>query len=80
MVLWKGLNTESDPKVSFGTFPSRIIGNPSKFQKSVEGFLNIFDQFPLHLHLICLLFFGHVSSVFGFIYSFFGFVSEPKTG
>ena len=57
-VLWKRLNTETDPKVSLGPFPSffsRIIGNPLKTKKcrgiseyfgSVSAIFT-FDSFPV---------------------------------
>ena len=49
----KRLNTETDPKVTMGPFPFfyELSEIPQKL-KSVEGFLNIFDRFPLYLHLI----------------------------
>ena len=70
-VLWKRLNTETDPKVSLGPFPSffsRIIGNPSKTKKCreiSESFGSVsaiftFDSFPVFLGIFPL-FFGSVS-------------------
>ena len=71
MVLWKRLNTETDPKVSLGPSPSffqELSEIPQKL-KSVEGFPNILDRFPLYLHFIRFPFFGCVSSLFGSVSS-----------
>ena len=76
-VLWKRLNTETDPKVSLGPFPSffsRIIGNPSKTKKcrGISEYFGpvsaifTFDSFPLFLgpfppFWVRFLLFGSVS-------------------
>ena len=65
------------PKSDFGSvsiFFQKLLEILQKLKK-VEGFPNIFDRFPLYLHLICFPFFYWFPHFFG---SLFGFKNKFK--
>ena len=71
-MIWKRLNTETDPKVSLVRFLlfSRIIWNPSKTKKC-WGISEYFGSVSaIYIHLICFPFFCSVSSFFWVSFQF----------